>query len=571
MPRFVRHGWEPSSPFGGRVKKTTAMLLLLFGTNPQAVLAQTHASPARPQAAPKLYRIAGTVTNPLSGEPVPRATVSLMDEDSRETLQSAETDAEGHFALGSVPAGKYPLCVAQRGYLASCFDEHENFSSAIVTGEDQDTEHIPFQLRPGAMVHGVVTDDAGEPVQNAHVMLFEKSNSGGLGERFLSTISGTTDDQGGFEFWDLAPGTYFVAVQATPWFALHPSLAANASADQASAAKALDVAYATTFFDGVTDQAAATAVPLRSGDHVELSVALHAVPAVHVLAHSAPDAAPNRFRPPDQFTQTIFGQEESIAAQMARPGPAGSGQMEYFGMAPGHYSVTQGDPPRLIEFDATGSGTLDLDAATGLATTRVTMKVRMSGTATVPSPVRLILRSDSDSSREIRGLWAGDGKIQFEAVPPGLWTVFPQNQGSKTFGVVSIQNDGAARPDSRIEVKDRPLSLTVTLARGATAVNGFAMVDKKGVAGAMIVLVPQDPAANPALFRRDQSDSDGSFSLKDAVPGSYTVVAIEDGWELDWAHPEVIRRYLSLGVPVTIPDASPKVLHLPKTVPVQPR
>jgi hypothetical protein len=544
------------------------MLLLLFCSYPLAVLAQTRPSPSH--SAAKLYRIAGTVTNPLSGEHVPRATVSLMNEDSRETLQSTETDAEGRFALAPVPAGKYPLCVARRGYLSSCFDEHDNYSSAIVTGESQDTEHIPFQLSPGAMVHGVVTDDGGEAVQGAKVMLFEKSHSGGLGERILNVTSGMTDDLGGFEFWDLTPGTFYLAVKGTPWFALHPSLAANAAPEQVSAAKALDVAYPVTFFDGVTEQAAATGVPLRSGDHVELNVALHAVPAIHMLVRGAPDPAGNRFHPPEQFMQTIFGQEEAAPVGMAQPGLPGSGVTEYVGVAPGHYAVTHGDPPRLIEFDAT-SGSQELESAAGLPTTTVTIKLRMAGTSQLPARLPLVLRSESDASREIGGIWAGEGKLQFAAVPPGLWTVLPQDQGPERIGVVSIQGAGMNRQDSLIEVKDRPLTLTVTLARGVTAVNGFATKDKKGVPGVMIVLVPQDPAANWALFRRDQSDSDGSFSLKDAVPGNYSVVAIEDGWELDFARPEVIGRYLSSGVPVTIPDASPKVLLLARTVPVQPR
>jgi hypothetical protein len=87
----------------------------------------------------------------------------------------------------------------------------------------------------------------------------------------------------------------------------------------------------------------------------------------------------------------------------------------------------------------------------------------------------------------------------------------------------------------------------------------------------MVVLVPQDRGANRGLFRRDQSDSDGSFSLRDAAPGKYTVVAIEDGWELEWARPQVIRRYLSQGVGVTITDHSAKLVQLPEPVPVQAR
>jgi hypothetical protein len=53
------------------------------------------------------------------------------------------------------------------------------------------------------------------------------------------------------------------------------------------------------------------------------------------------------------------------------------------------------------------------------------------------------------------------------------------------------------------------------------------------------------------------------------TPGAYTVVAIEDGWELDWAKPEVIGRFLKGGVPVTVPMNAPAVMKLGGTVVVQ--
>jgi len=87
----------------------------------------------------------------------------------------------------------------------------------------------------------------------------------------------------------------------------------------------------------------------------------------------------------------------------------------------------------------------------------------------------------------------------------------------------------------------------------------------------MVLLVPKDPAAFPELARRDQSDSDGSFALRDAAPGEYTVVAIEDGWELDWTLPQVISRYLPGGVAVTVADTRDKVIRLSGPVPVQMR
>ena len=56
----------------------------------------------------------------------------------------------------------------------------------------------------------------------------------------------------------------------------------------------------------------------------------------------------------------------------------------------------------------------------------------------------------------------------------------------------------------------------------------------------MVVLVPRDPEINRDLFRRDQSDLDGTFTLQNVVPGTYTVLAIDNGWDLDWSQPGVI-------------------------------
>lgn len=63
----------------------------------------------------------------------------------------------------------------------------------------------------------------------------------------------------------------------------------------------------------------------------------------------------------------------------------------------------------------------------------------------------------------------------------------------------------------------------------------------------MIVLVPDKIDGNESLFRRDQSDSDGTFSLRDIVPGTYTVVAIGQGWDLEWSRAEVLKPYLTNG------------------------
>ncbi|HTB96493.1 MAG TPA: carboxypeptidase regulatory-like domain-containing protein [Terracidiphilus sp.] len=524
----------------------------------------------------KLYRIAGTVTNAMTGEPVVHATVSLVDEEARDTLWSVESGNDGQFSLERVPAAKYGLRVTKRGYLTSFFDEHDGFSSAIVAGEGLDTEHIPFRLRPGATVHGVVTDDAGEPVQQAQVLLMRKSKATGLGEKLVRSISGTTDDMGGFEFWDLMPGTYFLAVKATPWYALHPSLSGRTADGTEQETAALDVAYPVTYFDGTTEEAGATPITLTSGDRAEVNLALHAVTAVHLMVHTG--ETPNRGNRdrPDGFVetpmlrQTIFGEEQMGGGPDETPGPPGSGLVEISGVAPGHYSVMEGTPPRIVDVDASGSGEQEVDMAGAQATVSVDLKAHMADGSAVPEAVQFALTPD-----ELTG-GAGDGRItlqggtHFHSVTPGVWDIsaFSNNLGLSVVGVESAHGNVQG---SRIAVKTVPLQLTVELAQGATRVLGFARKNGKGMPEMMIVLVPQNPAANLTLFRRDQSDSDGSFALRDVVPGRYTVVAIEDGWELDWARPEVIARYLKGGTSVTVSSQSGKTVVLPTPVEVQPR
>jgi hypothetical protein len=68
----------------------------------------------------------------------------------------------------------------------------------------------------------------------------------------------------------------------------------------------------------------------------------------------------------------------------------------------------------------------------------------------------------------------------------------------------------------------------------------------------MIVLVPADPAHNQVFFRRDQTDTAGSFTLPDVVPGAYTLLALEHSWELAWMDPEAVKNYMVRGIAVQV-------------------
>ena len=70
---------------------------------------------------------------------------------------------------------------------------------------------------------------------------------------------------------------------------------------------------------------------------------------------------------------------------------------------------------------------------------------------------------------------------------------------------------------------------------------------------------PEKPAGQEILFRRDQSDSDGTFTLPSVVPGRYVVIALER-WGIRWLDPDVLRTYTPQGQAIEVqPNGKYKV------------
>jgi hypothetical protein len=100
-----------------------------------------------------------------------------------------------------------------------------------------------------------------------------------------------------------------------------------------------------------------------------------------------------------------------------------------------------------------------------------------------------------------------------------------------------VVNGSATKGHSLEFAASSSIEGTVTIVGGQTVVEGVAKHNGKGAPCAMIVMVPNNPEDNGELFLRDQSDLDGTFSLGTVIPGEYTIVAIENGWDLNWSRP----------------------------------
>jgi len=161
------------------------------------------------------------------------------------------------------------------------------------------------------------------------------------------------------------------------------------------------------------------------------------------------------------------------------------------------------------------------------------------------------------------------GEATFTDVIPGVYDIVASST-TEPYSVVRIASESGTIAGHTLNVPPgAQMTISLTLVGSPVAVEGFAKRTGKAVAGAMIVLVPKDPEANLDRFRRDQSDLDGSFSMPNVIPGNYTIIAIDDGWDLDWSQPAVLAHYLERGRSLVIADRSPSDVRLTDAVEVQ--
>jgi len=516
------------------------------------------------------FRVAGTIVSSLTGTPLGKARVSITETGDPTNGVWMITSENGHFEFDSLKPGKFSLQGAKRGFIPAAYEQHEQFSTAIVTGAGFNTENLVLRLTPLALLGGKVIDESGEPVRNARLILYVENHRGGM-NRIMRAGSGSTDDQGSYEFAALAPGNYYLSVAARPWYAVHPvSSSEGTSNPPPSVARSLDVAYPTTYYNGVSEADDATPIPIKGGDRLQIDIHVNPVPALHLVFHVPGDPQQGFSMP--VFQKHVFDSLENVQGEGAQS--VAPGVYELTGVPAGRYSVRLREPKsgqlqQSNEMNLVKDGQ-ELDASRSEPTARVKMSVKMPRQEPFPKQLSLALQ---DSRRQLVAFGSVDaeGEANFENVSAGKYAILVGSP-AKPYSVVRTSSQGIEIAGHDLSVTPgASLDLAVFLVGGAVSVEGFVKPGDKPVAGVMVALVPKDPESHVEMFRRDQSDLDGSFILRGVIPGSYTIVAVEDAWGFQWMQPGVLARYVLHGQDLTIGELMKGSVHLPDPVEVQPR
>lgn len=519
------------------------------------------------------FRISGTAVNANTGQPVNQAEIEISDTQKPQSVQSVTTGSDGRFHFDSLARGKYALMGRGRGFSQQGFNEHFGFFTAIAVGPGLESENLIFQLHPDAAISGIVTDEAGEAVRNAQVMLFRQGSETGQ-EEIIQARQNTTNDLGRFLFGHLVPGTYFVAVAGQPWYVQVPQrhfrpvvgsdgqtrFFAPSDDDDQQAHSPLDVAYPITYYSGVTDSSEATPIALKPGDRAEADVSLSPVPAVHLRIPIGNDQ-----RVGANLSQNIFGRYTvPVPGYTFR---SENGELEVNGVAPGSYSVTinnfgkqQHSSTQEVEL----TNNMKMDSSQGTSPTTINGVVSLDGQSAPTTGYVQIYSRVVHGNYGARISEKGEFKIEADDLKPGTYDVYVLNVPHSV--VTGLLASGADVAGKTITLKKgSSVQMAITMSSALGQIDGIAQLKDKPKGGAMIVLVPDDPEINAPLFRRDQSDSDGTFTLRDVVPGKYTVLAIANGWDLEWDKPSALKPYMALGQKL---EVSPKGKYQVK-VPIQ--
>jgi uncharacterized surface anchored protein len=180
-----------------------------------AALTAQAQQPARDGAhAAGTARLSGVVvTYDQVASPVRGATVTLTEVAGGLSKQTTETDENGSFTFGELPAGRYDVSAIKAAYLKTSFGatRPERTGTPIAITDGQQVTTITLKMWRGGVITGLLLDAKGRPLPGANVSVRRFQFVNGA-RTIAATTSGsaTTDDRGVYRVFGLPPGDYAV-------------------------------------------------------------------------------------------------------------------------------------------------------------------------------------------------------------------------------------------------------------------------------------------------------------------------------------------------------------------------
>lgn len=537
-------------------------------------------TPARDTSATRTDGVKGTsilkgqVVASDTGTPIRRAQVRVSGITMRES-RLATTDAQGRFEIRELPAGRYTLTASKGGFVTLQYGQRRPGESGtpLELGDAQTLDRVMVGLPRGSVIAGRITDEFGEPIVNAAVSAWRYSYVGGARRLTPAGARDTTDDQGTYRLFGLAPGDYIVSAALRTGEVTDPG-------DDLSG-------FAPTYYPGTSSPADAQRVRVAlSQEQGGISFGLMATRLVRVwgtvlgangmphwggvVSMSPIDSAIGGGRGGGPG----FGQGNGGRIE-------GDGSFWIANVAPGRYQlqVRAGgrDTAEFARQDVTVGGE-DLAGLTVITAPagRITGTIVTDTGEPLPggTPALQVVTRSASPDAAVGGPGGGGGG-QGRANASGAFEVGnitdPRyvrvtTPSGWTLKAVMIQGQDAA--DMPLDVGPGQVlsGVQVVITKNAGTVEGSVLDDRKQpVLDATVVLFPADDRLRyyqSRFIRSARPDQEGKFRIATLPSGEYLAVALqglEDGQAGD---PELLTALAPYGERVALKDGETKTLGL---------